>query len=234
MAGVAPDAEDAMLPIRAEVPPNNTTVTLCDGPVPFYRQKNSWSCGYCCFMMMAVALAVLDGGGWAEALGNAGLITLAANDYYIATGVLPIQKAIADAWAAGINKDGEKLIRGRSKTEFVGSTGSKAKIGSCQAWAVFGRLRIPVTTNCFDEVDRVDKLFEAAREYFLMPGPRAPMILTHSNHVRLIVGFIDTPGCPQLIYVDPIWSEVDCIECFRKGDDELRAAAYEVMYLLDA
>ena len=84
----------------------------------------------------------------------------------------------------------------------------------------------------FDEVDRVDKLFEAARDYFLMLGPHAPMILTHSNHVRLIVGFIDTPGCPQLIYVDPIWSEVDGIEFFRKGD--LRAKAYEVMYLLDA
>ena len=124
------------------------------------------------------------------------------------------------------------MARGRSKTEFVGSTGSKAKIGSCQAWAVFGRLGIPVTTKCFDKADRVDKLFEAARDYFLMPGPRAPMILTHSNHVRLIVGFIDTPGNPQLIYVDPIWSEVDGIEFFRKGD--LRAKAYEVMYLLDA
>ena len=53
------------------------------------------------------------------------------------------------------------------------------------------------------------------------------MILTHSNHVRLIVGFIDTPGNPQLIYVDPIWSEVDGIEFFRKGD--LRAKAYEVI-----
>ncbi len=89
-----------------------------------------------------------------------------------------------------------------------------------------------MTTACFDEVDRVDKLFEAARDYFLMSGPRAPMILTHSNHVRLIVGFIDAPGNPQLIYVDPIWSKVDCIECFRKGD--LRAKAYEVMYLLEA
>ena len=56
------------------------------------------------------------------------------------------------------------------------------------------------------------------------------MILTHSNHVRLIVGFIDVPGCPQLIYVDPIWSEVDGIEFFQKGD--LRAKEYEVMYLL--
>ena len=56
------------------------------------------------------------------------------------------------------------------------------------------------------------------------------MILTHSTHVRLIVGFIDVPGCPQLIYVDPIWSEVDGIEFFRKGD--LRAKEYEVMYLL--
>ena len=122
----------------------------------------------------------------------------------------------------------------RAKNEFVGMKGPKAAIGSCQAWAVFERLRIPVTTACFDEVDRVDKLFEAARDYFLMPGPRAPMILTHSNHVRLIVGFIDAPGNPQLIYVDPIWSEVDGIECFRKGDDELRADAYEVMYLLEA
>ena len=75
-------------------------------------------------------------------------------------------------------------------------------------------------------------MFQAARDYFLMPGPRAPMILTHSNHVRLIVGFIDAPGDPQLIYVDPIWSEVDGIEFFRKGD--LRAKEYEVMYLLDA
>ena len=71
-----------------------------------------------------------------------------------------------------------------------------------------------------------------ARCDFLMSGPRAPMILTHSNHVRLIVGFIDAPGNPQLIYVDPIWSEVDGIEFFRKGD--LRAKEYEVMYLLDA
>ena len=125
-----------------------------------------------------------------------------------------------------------KKIRGRAKTEFVGRKGPKAAVGSCQAWAVFERLRIPVTTKCFDEVDRVDKLFKAARDYFLMSGPRAPMILTHSNHVRLIVGFIDAPGNPQLIYVDPIWSEVDGIEFFRKGD--LRAKEYEVMYLLEA
>ena len=111
-------------------------------------------------------------GDWATALGNAGLITLAANGLYHATGVLPIQRAIADAWAAGINKDGEKKIRGRAKNEFVGSKGPKAAIGSCQAWAVFERLRIPVTTACFDEVDRVDKLYEAARDYFRMSGWR--------------------------------------------------------------
>ena len=37
---------------------------------------------------------------------------------------------------------------------------------------------------------------------------RAPWILTFSNHVRLVVGFIDDPDNPQLIVVDPSWSDV--------------------------
>ena len=58
---------------------------------------------------------------------------------------------------------------------------------------------------------------------------RAPWILTFSNHVRLVVGFIDDPDNPQLIVVDPSWHDVR--EVVVLGRSELRAHKYEVMYL---
>ena len=58
---------------------------------------------------------------------------------------------------------------------------------------------------------------------------RAPWILTFSNHVRLVVGFIDDPNNPQLILVDPSWRDVRGVVVLDRS--ELRAQKYEVMYL---
>ena len=58
---------------------------------------------------------------------------------------------------------------------------------------------------------------------------RAPWILTFSNHVRLVVGFIDDPDNTQLIVVDPSWRDVRGVEVLTRAT--LRAQKYEVMYL---
>ena len=85
-----------------------------------------------------------------------------------------------------------------------------------------------MTTQAFDEANRVDDLLQRARAYFLVPD-RAPWILTFSNHVRLVVGFIDDPDNPQLIVVDPSWPDVRGVVVLDRS--ELRAQKYEVMYL---
>ena len=124
--------------------------------------------------------------------------------------------------------DGQAEIEGRSPRPFIDTMNRGARIGSCQAWAVFRDAGLPVTTRAFYEADRVDDLLQRARAYFLVPD-RAPWILTFSNHVRLVVGFIDDPDNPQLIVVDPSWHDVR--EVVVLGRSELRAHKYEVMYL---
>ena len=158
---------------------------------------------------------------------NAGLVVF-TNDGPHASGVQAIKEAIVKAWAAGWNLDGQEKIEGRSSRPFIDRTGPRASVGSCQAWAVFQDAGLPVTTQAFDEANRVDDLLQRARAYFLVPD-RAPWILTFSNHVRLVVGFIDDPDNPQLIVVDPSWHDVR--EVVVLGRSELRAHKYEVMYL---
>ena len=120
------------------------------------------------------------------------------------------------------------VMRCRSSRPFIDRTGPRASVGSCQAWAVFIDAGLPVTTQAFDEANRVDDLLQRARAYFLAPD-RAPWILTFSNHVRLVVGFIDDPNNPQLILVDPSWRDVRGVVVLDRS--ELRAQKYEVMYL---
>ena len=56
--------------------------------------------------------------------------------------------------------------------------------------------------------DVLAKLFEAARQYFVVQqGARPPWILTFGNHNRLVVGFIDAGEESRLVVVDPRWSE---------------------------
>ena len=227
MEAVAPTHEDAMALIREETQPYSDIVHLCGGGVvPFYSQNpDRWTCGFRCIMMMALALAVRNGGEWAVALMDAGLVVF-TDDGLHASGVQAIKRAIVKAWAAGWNLDGQAEIEGRSPRPFIDRTGSRAGVGSCQAWAVFRDAGLPVTTRAFYQADRVDDLLQRARAYFLVPD-RAPWILTFSNHVRLVVGFIDDRDNPQLIVVDPSWSDVRGVEVLTRAT--LRAQKYEVM-----
>ena len=86
---------------------------------------------------------------------------------------------------------------------------------------------VGVTTTT-ERCNGAGELLEALRIHFTASDSPAPCVYTNGKHVRVAVGVVVAPEEIRLVYLDPIWDEVE-VKVLRKH--HLRGPAYELLYL---
>ena len=110
---------------------------------------------------------------------------------------------------------------------FVGREDDSAQMGPRQITAALDMVGVTTTT---ERCNGVKELLEALRIHFTASDDPAPCVYTNGKHVRVAVGVVVVaPGDVRLVYLDPIWDEVE-VKVLRKHHLS-RAPAYELLYL---
>lgn len=168
-----------------------------------------------------MALALRED-GLRYALADAGLVS--AEGAVCATGILAIQAAIQRAWNADLNSRGrDKIIGFAPGKQFVGREDASAQMGPLQIAAALRVVDVPTTTK---RCNGAEELLDALRIHFTASDDPAPCVYTNGKHVRVAVGVVVAPDDVRLVYLDPMWAEVE-VKVLRKH--HLRDPAYELL-----